>query len=311
MTALIDFSTLPAPRVIESLDYEAIRAAMLDDLKVRLPEWTADLESDPAVKIIEVAAYRELLLRQRVNDAASSVMIAYAVGSDLDQIGAMFNVTRLAGETDEAYRARVQQGYSLLAAAGPANAYRAHAMGVDASIVDASVTSLAPGQVTVTVLAPQFIAPAEATADEIAAGGALFSSLLPPTDSVTIIARNDAPIMDSVRQALNAEDVRPLTDSVSVRQPTLKTFDISAVLTVYPGPDQTLVLNDAQAALDGYLASIRRMDYDATRAGIIAALTVAGVQNVELSSPAADIVTGPLDLAVCLTQSVTIGGVDV
>jgi len=91
----IDLSKLSPPNVVEQLDYEVILSAMIADLIVRDPVFTALVESDPAYKILEVAAYRELLLRQRVNDAAKAVMLAFAGRADLDQIGANFNVARL------------------------------------------------------------------------------------------------------------------------------------------------------------------------------------------------------------------------
>ncbi|MCP4102949.1 MAG: baseplate assembly protein, partial [Lentisphaerae bacterium] len=66
----IDLSLLPAPNVIEPLDYEIIFSAMLTDLQSKATEFSALVESDPAYKVLEVAAYRELMLRQRVNDAS-------------------------------------------------------------------------------------------------------------------------------------------------------------------------------------------------------------------------------------------------
>ena len=49
--------------------------------------FTALVESDPAWTILEVAAYRELLLRQRINDASRAVMLAFATGADLEHLG--------------------------------------------------------------------------------------------------------------------------------------------------------------------------------------------------------------------------------
>ncbi|MCP3967439.1 MAG: hypothetical protein GY750_14680 [Lentisphaerae bacterium] len=66
----IDLSLLPAPDVIETLDYELILAGMIADLQAKAPEFSALVESDPAFKILEAAAYREVILRQRVNDAS-------------------------------------------------------------------------------------------------------------------------------------------------------------------------------------------------------------------------------------------------
>jgi len=88
---------LPAPGVVEELDFEEILAAMKADLLSRDPAYGELLESDPAMKLLEVCAYRELLLRQRVNEAARAVMVAFAVGSDLDHLAALFGLERAAG----------------------------------------------------------------------------------------------------------------------------------------------------------------------------------------------------------------------
>ena len=70
----IDLSSLPAPTIVDSLDYAAILQEMVDDLKARDVAFTAIVESDPAFKVLEVCAYREMLIRQRVNDAARGVI---------------------------------------------------------------------------------------------------------------------------------------------------------------------------------------------------------------------------------------------
>ena len=85
---VVNLSQLPAPNVVESLDFETILAEMIADLQGRDPTFTALVESDPAYKILEVCAYRELLMRQRVNESAKAIMLAYATGADLDQLGA-------------------------------------------------------------------------------------------------------------------------------------------------------------------------------------------------------------------------------
>ncbi len=74
--SVIDLSKLPAPEFVETLDYEFILAAMLDDLKTRHPNYSNVLESDPAYKILEVAAYRELLLRHRINEEGRALLVS-------------------------------------------------------------------------------------------------------------------------------------------------------------------------------------------------------------------------------------------
>ena len=271
----VDISLLAPPAVVEPLDFEWVLADIKTDLVARYPACAEVLaiESEPLTILLEAFAYREITLRARVNDAAQSVMLAHAVGTDLDQIGAAYDVARLPGEDDARFRGRIQQGYHLLAAAGPANAYRQHALGVSAAIIDVDVRSAAPGQVTVSVLAR----------DE---DGALY-----PTDS---------PILNAVVSRLNATDVRPLTDYIVVRAPTVIPYTVEAVIEVLPGPDAAVIATRRGAALRAYTDAIgRQIGYDATRAGIIHALVESGVKNIRLSSPAADIGCQHGELAVC------------
>ncbi|MFM8745990.1 MAG: baseplate J protein, partial [Aestuariivirga sp.] len=93
----LDLSVLPPPEVIETVSYEPIVAAMRDDLVARFPAIAGviDLESEPARKLIEVFAYREILLRARANDVARANLLAFATGADLDHLAAWYDVTRL------------------------------------------------------------------------------------------------------------------------------------------------------------------------------------------------------------------------
>jgi hypothetical protein len=94
-TSALDLSQLAPPEVVEQLSYEAIRAAIVDQLVAELPAFDATVTSDPAVKVLEVVAYREMLIRQQFNERARQVMLAYATGSNLDQLGALLDVGRL------------------------------------------------------------------------------------------------------------------------------------------------------------------------------------------------------------------------
>jgi hypothetical protein len=84
-----------------------------------LPSFDATVASDPAVKVLEVFAYREMLIRQTFNERARQVMLAYASDSNLDQLGALLDVARLSGEADDAYRARIQLAPEAFSVAGP------------------------------------------------------------------------------------------------------------------------------------------------------------------------------------------------
>ena len=279
--------------VIEELDYEVIRSSMIEEFKQRAPEWSAELESDPVVILLELAGYRELLLRQRINEASRALMLAYAGGSDIDHLAANVGLERLDDETDDRLRDRVQLGFYLAATAGPAGAYKLHTLNVSADVLDVHVWMPAPGEVQVVVLARQ-TAPEDATETELQRGVVAFG-----TDDEWIIARSDGDLMNQIRDVLNQEETRPLTDSVVVRTPEIIECVVQAELTLYPGPDADLLLAESLTALNDYLLSVRRPAHDLTMAGIIDALVVPGVQNVKLIEPAADIVAADSQMPLC------------
>ncbi|WP_277981532.1 baseplate assembly protein [Sphingomonas phyllosphaerae] len=288
----VDLSRLPAPQVVEPLDFEAIYAAMLAALQSLVPDFDATVESDPAVKLLQVCACRELLLRARVNDAARAVMPAFARGSGLDQLAALMGITRhrlSAGdasrgiapsyEDDDDFRRRLVLAPEGFSVAGPAGAYVFHALSADRDVLDASAISPAPGDVLVSVLSRT----GDGTAPD------------------TLVATVDA--------YLSAETRRPLTDHVRVRGATIVPYAVEAVLTTYAGPDAATALAQARANVAAHAARCHRLGLDVTRSALFAALHVPGVQNVALLQPAADIVVDRTAATWCSGISVAVGGV--
>ncbi len=291
----VDLSKLPSPDVVEVIDYEVILQAMIEDLKSRSEDFDAILESEPAIKLLEVAAFRETILRQRINEAARSVMLAYAMDSDLDQIAARYNVERLVidpgdpdaqppidpiMEDDASLRRRVQLAFEGLSTAGSIGNYLFHALGADADVLDASVESPTPGQVVVNVLSRS----GDGTA--------------PPA------------LLDAVDATLSAEDVRPLTDQVTVQSAEIVNYTIDAELTLYPGPDGDVVLQAATAAVQLHIEESSRLGRDVSLSAIYAALHQEGVQKVTLNSPVADIAIANHQAPSCTSVNVIVGGVD-
>lgn len=290
---IIDLSQLPEPEVIENLDFETIYQELLGDFREAMAgEWTAEVESDPVLKLLQLAAYRELLLRARINDAARAVMLAYASGADLDQIGAGFNVQRLLirpaqpeavppveaqYESDKSLRNRIQLAFEQLSVAGPRNAYIAHALGADGRVADASATSPAPCEVLISVLGVE--------------------------------GNGQAPeaVLQAVRLALNAEDVRPVADRVTVRSAGIVPYQVKAQLYLFPGPEAELIRAAAEASLRDYISAQRRLGRDIRRSALFATLHVEGVQRVELQEPAADVVLDETQAAYCTGYAITLG----
>lgn len=270
----VNLSQLPPPVVVEQLDFETIFAEMLADLQSRDPAFTALVESDPAFKILEVAAYREVLLRQRANESAKAVMLAFAKKSDLDQIGANYNVGRLVlipgdgaaiqptedvMEEDEDYRLRILLSLEGYTTAGSIGSYVYHAISASGDVLDVGVGSLIPGRVNIAVLSRT-------------------GSGVPPQST-----------LDAVIAATTTEVVRPLCDTVEVSAADVVNYQINAVLDFFPGVGQQQVLDAANASAQAYAAEMHKLEMDITLDGAYAALRRPGVQKVNLVSPAADI----------------------
>lgn len=313
MPAYIDFARISPPQAIEALDYKARLAAAQDKLAELLPEWdAADIESDPANKVLEVVSYLDLLLRGRVNDAVKSMLLAYAAGTDLDQLAANVNAARLDGESDARFRSRVQTAMWAYTATGNEAAYRWHAMSASLDVIDAVVTTPSAGRVDVIVLAADWVDQADASPADAAIGAALFPGLLAPVTwtgtgtPIPVLADQSSETHDLVRADLKDEEVAPLTDELAVLAPVAVEVTITAELSLYPGPDAGVVLADAMQALIDYLLTIRHPGYDCTRAGILDALVVPGVRAVDLSSPLADVACTPYQIAAATVIDVTV-----
>ncbi len=198
-----------------------------------------------------------------MNSGALALLLAHAVGADLDQIGARLGVERLAGEGDEGLRRRIQLAPEAFSGAGPAGAYVFHALSSSPAVADATAIQVAPGSVLVTIMAA--------------------GSNPVPSDG----------LIQTVLAALSAEAVRPLTDAVAVAGPTVVTVPIVARLTLYPGPDGAVVRAEALRALRAALAENRQLGRDLKASAIYARLHVPGVQSVVLEGWTGDVTVDP------------------
>lgn len=303
MTQTVDLSQLPAPDVVETLDYETVLAERKAAFLALVPAedrdaWarTLGLDSEPVTMFLQESAYRELILRQRINEAALADMLPYSSGTDLDNLVVNFNVERLivqAGddtvtppipeimESDADLRSRSQQAFEGLSVAGPTAAYEFFARSASGSVADVSATSPSPACVTVTVLSQDGDGTA---ADEL---------------------------LQAVSDALNDETVRPVADRVTVQSAEIIDYTISATLHLYSNLSATeaLILATAKERLNSYISG-RWLGRGASLSGIYAALQVEGVQRVELTSPAGDVICTPQQAAYCSSITLAVGSDD-
>lgn len=327
--SVIDLSRLPEPAVLEELTFEQIFDAMRQDLINLAPELTDTLsrESEPAVKLLQVCAYRELLVRQRVNEAARAVMPAYARGSDLEAITARHHVYRQLIEPGDptanppvppVYESDAEllrrwllslDGYST---AGPARAYVYHALSADPRVLDASAASPRFSHAELDpALAAQLPPGVIVLQCDDAAG---LENPMPGDVAIRVLARSGdgtapADLVAAVADQLSADTIRPLTDRVRAASAEIVPFTVDATLYFYPGPDRGIVRAEAAARLDELLAASRRMGRTVTRSALIAALHVTGVQRVELHSPSTDVAVNTQQAAYATAVSVIDGGV--
>lgn len=300
--AVIDLSQLPAPQIVEVPDFETLLTERKAALIALYPSDQQDaitrtlaLESEPITKLLQESVYRELLLRQRLNEAAQAVMVAYSLTSDLDQLAANYNVQRLTitpadntttpptaaiMETDDDLRLRIPAAFEGLSVAGPTAAYEFHAKSTDGRVADASAISPNPAEVVVTILSRE-------------GDGSAGSELLALVD-----------------KALNDESVRPVADRVTVKSAQIIPYQIDATLYFYPGPEAEPIMSAAKQSLQTYINSQTRLGRDIRLSAIYAALHVEGVQRVELAAPLADVVLDKTQAASCTGWTVKNGGTD-
>lgn len=260
----LDLSRLPAPSVIVPPNFEAVVVARKSDIVARVravdPALADEiaailtLESEPAVKLQETGAYRELIHYQRVNDAVRAVLLAFASGADLDHKGADFETPRLAGESDERYRRRIQLAPEAFATTGARGAYIYHALTFDLSIVDAWAwrpnLNSNDGVVHVAIVG----------ADGGAVSDATFARLV---------------------SHFEREDVRPLTDDVVLRRASVVGYNIELAARIPRGPDPNVVRAEIETRVRAYAASRYRIGAEVFRDGVIAAAMVPSVECIE------------------------------
>ncbi len=233
----IDLSQLPKPTIIEELDFEAI---LIDVKALMVAAFPADqqsavaaalgLESEPLNIIAQAMAYRELLLRQRINEGVAACMLSHSTGDDLDNIAANLDTERLTitaatdttdavTESDEALRLRAQAAFEGMSVAGPSAAYEYFARSASGKVADVKASSPAPAEVVIAVLSTE----GDGTASP--------------------------ELLADVAEAVNDEEVRPLGDRVTVRSAEIVDYEINATLYLYPGPESEPIINAADASL--------------------------------------------------------------
>ncbi|QDQ87653.1 baseplate assembly protein [Alcaligenaceae bacterium SJ-26] len=298
MSTSIDLSLLPAPDAVETVDYERILQQRKDRLISLTPDAdrpdladTLELESEPLTVQLQESSYREMVLRQRINEAARASLLAFARDGQLDHIGARYYVYRLVVqeadpsavppkarvmESDDAFLERIQMAYEGLSVAGPSGAYEFHARSADGRVLDAKAHTPAPADVEVAVLSAE---DGDGTAS--------------------------ADLQQVVNAALNDEEIRPLGDRVTIRSAQIINYAIRARLhmqTSGPGRDQAVA--NAKARMSEFAYRRRRLGQSVWLSKIDSLLHVEGVERVEIVEPAANLILSWFEAGRCVEVDV-------
>ncbi len=248
----INLALLPKLDVVKQIDYEAI----IEDVSAKAGLENAS-PSDPAYRVALANAYREVMLRQDANEQARGLMLAYAIGPQLDHISVTYYshpdgspVMRLDGESDDAYRDRLQKSPEGLSVAGPDGAYEFHARSAHPDVKAAAVSSPSPVLVDLHILS--------------------YSGQGVPDQSA----------LDAVDAYI--KPFRPLTDKLTVRAAEVITYAVTATLFINVGPDSELVRQAAETQLEEYVVAMHRFKGRVVESSIHAVLTVEGVEEVQL-----------------------------
>lgn len=245
--------------ILEKLDYEVINSRLQADFIAKMPaneqqNWqnTLMLESEPITKLIELIAYLEIILRNRVNEAAKANLLSFAKDSDLDRLAEFYGVVRADGEDDARFKGRIIDRIQGSSTAGPKAYYRYHAMSASPLVDDVYITSPRAGEVLIVVL-----------------------------------SRKDGELAtQAVKDKVMQDDVKVLTDFVTVEQADAKVIDIHAKIRLKDGNPAThiAITSDLQA-----LFSKASLGQPISLSAIISRLHNDDVLAVELLYPTRDV----------------------
>lgn len=296
----IDLSRLPAPTVVEPLDFETLQAAFLARFEAAwaearatdptLPEWDVGmLKTDPAVIASEAWSWLRLLDRQRVNDAIKGVLAPLAKGTNLDNVVARTGVERLTivpatanadavMESDD----RLLQRYLLAftrPAAGSTDRYLLEAMTAWPAMMTCTVIGRSvhgrKGDVDIVVAGPDG---RDATDEEVAI----------------------------VRAACTSTKVKPEATSVSILRATRRIYDVTGRVMVPAGPDAEAVRVEASARILAAGKARMKIGGEVPVSSLAGAAYGTSITRVDLWAPATDLAGHPYTLPVPGTISLTV-----
>lgn len=297
----VDFSQLTPPQAVEELDFEIIFQERKERLISLYPEnkknqirKVLDRESEPMTKLLQENAYRELILRSRINSQYKASLLAYAEGSDLDAKAADYGITRLLissedlsttppkpaiYESDDDLRFRTSMAFDGLSVAGPTSAYEFFALSADGRVADAYAFSPYPAEANVVIL------------QRNSSNGAASAELIQIVDTY-----------------LSDEKRRPTADRLTVQSAEIVEYEIIAKLHHNNLPETDPLIEEATRNIEVFTNTPRRIGNSVYLSALYKAMHVSGVEYVEIISPSQDLLVTSAQAAFCTAINITVAG---
>lgn len=277
-------SDFPNPELVAVPTFDALFKQKLTIFQTYAPEYAYFLAADPVVKALRAITLAELFLYALANDRALATTLTHALGNDLNAVGLFYGLTRLViqaedlnatpalaliEEDDERYRSRIADGVVAFSAGGTREHYRFHAMSADARVKDIVVYS--PDL-------PNFLN----------MGGRVAITVLSTVNNGV----PDLDLLSVVRAAVNAKDVKVVSDILEIEPAAIRPIDLVAdiVLERTASPD---ILLQLEAKLRADFAVKQTLGWDAPRSWFIRTLSPEGVYETTLTSPVTGTVIRP------------------
>lgn len=195
------------------------------------------------------------------------------------------NITTSSGgadeESDADYYERMRESMESFSTAGPVNAYIYWTKSVSSAVSDVAVTSPSACVVDIRVLLQDG---QEAT----------------------------AAILEEIEEALNADDIRPLTDHVTVSTPDPVSFSVDVTFYIgQPNENSATIIDTAvRQAVEDYIKwQTEKMGRDINPSYLIQMMMEAGAKRVEVRQPTFKTV-GDIEVGKLSTKTVINGGME-
>ncbi len=223
----------------------------------------------------------------RVSPGGGNILFATTAGAEIPA-GSVVNTTETYGgsdtENDENFRERIQIAPESFSVAGPRGAYEYYARSAHQDIID------------VAVVGPPDILPGYVEIYPLMQGGEIPSS----------------EILSSVLEICNTDNVRPLTDYVSVHAPEVVNYALN--VKYYIDRAKATQSTELQAAVNEAVAvwitwQRSKLGRDLNPSELNHRMIAAGAKRTEITSPAFKILKAS-QLAVPSTITVTFGGLE-